>query len=210
MSFQNREDFLHTAGLFEFSLLVLGVALGWAFSVSSVEQIQWTLPATMWGILAGLALYLLITGLEHLPFDPLKSIQETVLEVIGRPLSQCSLIELALLSILAGIGEEVLFRGFLMTWIESWGGYWLGFGVSSFVFGLVHSVTWAYTFFATLAGGFLGWLFDATGQRNLLVPIIAHALYDFLAFIAIAKEARKMFGDEQSQKKSETDNEFEW
>lgn len=210
MSFQNREDFLHAGGLFEFALLLLGIILGWVFSVSPVENLQWTWTAAMWGSLAGALLFLLIMGLEQLPFDSLRSIQDTVIEIIGRPLSQCNLAELALLAILAGIGEEVLFRGFLMTWLESWGGYWLGLGASSFAFGLVHSVTWTYTLFATLAGAFLGWLFDATGQRNLLVPIVAHALYDFLAFIMIAREAKKVYGNEPVEQEPETDNEFEW
>ena len=192
--------------------MILGIALGWIFSINSVEHFHWTFSAAMWGTLAGVALFALITGIENLPFNLLRSIQDTVIDVIGKPLSQCSLIELALLSILAGIGEEVLFRGFLMTWIESWGGYWVGLGVSSFAFGLVHSVTWTYTIFATMAGGFLGWLFDATGERNLLVPTICHALYDFLAFIVIAREARKIYGDAPSDQNSEakSDNEFKW
>ncbi len=210
MSFQNREDFLHAAGLFEFAMLVIGLFLGWVFSVGAVEQIHWNWIAVMWGSLAGTVLFLVILGLERLPFDPLKSIQDTVVKVIGRPLSQCNLLELALLALLAGIGEEVLFRGFLMTWLESFGGYWVGLIISSVVFGLVHSVTWAYTFFAAMAGAFLGWLFDATGERNLLVPIIGHALYDFLAFIMIAREAKKEYGDEPFEENSETENEFEW
>jgi membrane protease YdiL (CAAX protease family) len=61
-----------------------------------------------------------------------------------------------------------------------------------------------------MAGGFLGWLFDATGQRNLLVPIVSHSLYDFLAFIMIAREAKKMYGDEPFEEEPETNNEFEW
>ncbi len=210
MSFQNREDFLHAAGLFEFAMLVIGLFLGWVFSVGAVEQIHWSWIAVMWGSLAGTVLFLVILGLERLPFDPLKSIQDTVVKVIGRPLSQCNLLELALLALLAGIGEEVLFRGFLMTWLESIGGYWVGLIISSIVFGLVHSVTWAYTFFAAMAGAFLGWLFDATGERNLLVPIIGHALYDFLAFIMIAREAKKVYGDEPFEENPETENEFEW
>lgn len=210
MSYQNREDFLHAAGLFEFAMLVIGLFLGWVFSVGAVEQVHWNLSAVMWGSLAGAVLFLVILGVEHLPFDPLQSIQDTVIKIIGRPLSQCNLLELALLACLAGIGEEVLFRGFLMTWLESIGGYWVGLGVSSVAFGLVHSVTWIYTIFATMAGGFLGWLFDATGERNLLVPIVAHALYDFLAFIMIAREAKKVYGDEPFEEEPETENEFEW
>ncbi len=210
MSYQNREDFLHAAGLFEFAMLLIGLFLGWLFSVGAVEQIHWNWPAVMWASLAGVVLFLVITTIERLPFNPLKSIQDTVVEIIGRPLSQCSLLELALLASLAGIGEEVLFRGFLMSWLESFAGHWIALGLSSVAFGLVHAVTWVYTIFAAMAGLFFGWLYDATGERNLLVPIISHSLYDFLAFIMIVREAKKVYGDAPPEENSETENEFEW
>ena len=40
-------------------------------------------------------------------------------------------------------------------------------------------MTLAYAMLAALVGGYLGWLHLASG--NLLVPILAHALYDFVA-----------------------------
>ena len=210
MSDHNHEDFLYSAGFFEFAMLVIGLFLGWVFSVEVADQIHWNWTALMWGSLAGIVLFLLVMGLEHLPFDPLRSIQDRIIATIGKELAKCTLLELALISLLAGLGEEVLFRGFLMTWLESMGGYSVGLGVSSIVFGLVHSITWLYMIFTALSGLFLGWLFDATGERNLLVPIVCHALYDFLAFIVIAREARKTFGDALYEEEAETENEFEW
>jgi hypothetical protein len=38
---------------------------------------------------------------------------------------------------------------------------------------------------------YLGWLLDATGHRNLLVPVMTHSAYDFLAFLVVASAARR-------------------
>lgn len=191
-------------------MLLIGLFLGWVFSVGAADQIHWSWTALMWGSLSAIALFLVILGFEHLPFDPLRSIQNRIIATIGKALAQCNLLELALISLLAGLGEEVLFRGFLMVWLESLGGYWVGLGLSSILFGLAHYINWVNVILTGVVGLFLGWLFDATGERNLLAPIVCHALYDFLAFIAIAREAKKTFGDALYEEETETENEFEW
>ena len=40
-------------------------------------------------------------------------------------------------------------------------------------------------------GVYFGLLLDATGSRNLLGPILAHGLYDYLAFLVVIREARQ-------------------
>jgi len=40
---------------------------------------------------------------------------------------------------------------------------------------------------ATLVGIYLGLALDVMGDKNLLVPVIIHGLYDFLAFLALMK-----------------------
>jgi membrane protease YdiL (CAAX protease family) len=59
---------------------------------------------------------------------------------------------------------------------------------SNVIFGLAHFVTPTYALLAGILGGYLGWLFTVSG--NLLAPIIAHGLYDFLAFLVVARECR--------------------
>ena len=51
------------------------------------------------------------------------------------------------------------------------------------LFGLLHAVNVAYAVLATLMGMYLGWLWMTTG--NLAVPIVAHAVYDFLRVVYI-------------------------
>ena len=53
--------------------------------------------------------------------------------------------------------------------------------VLSLLFGLAHALTRTYAVLATLVGFYLGFLFWLTG--NLLAPILAHAVYDFVALV---------------------------
>jgi len=197
LKFKSREEFLSSAGLFEFSLMFVALALGWLFSIAPTEHVEATPLAIGYGVLSAFPLFLVFLGLEHLPIKPIQKIQETVMQTLGNYLADCNWLELALLASLAGIGEEVLFRGFLMSWVETWGGYWPALIISSLAFGLMHAVTWVYTVFACLAGMYFGWLYDAAGERNLLPPILCHSLYDFLAFVVIVRDVRKERAAEQ-------------
>jgi uncharacterized protein len=81
---------------------------------------------------------------------------------------------IAIISVMAGLGEEVLFRGPMLA---HWG--WLA---SSVVFGLCHvggRETLPLGLWAAATGALLAWLAIATG--GLLAPMVAHGLYDGLA-----------------------------
>jgi multicomponent Na+:H+ antiporter subunit D len=91
---------------------------------------------------------------------------------------------------LAGIGEELVFRGVLQIWLEQWG-YATSLIVSNIVFALCHAVTLTYAILAFVMGLFLGLIMDAPENRSLLAPILTHALYDFFAFCVLAVDWRK-------------------
>ena len=79
-----------------------------------------------------------------------------------------------MISVLAGVGEEVLFRGAMQP---EW-----GLIATSLIFGLFHiggRLTMALGIWAACTGALLGWLTIATG--GLLAPIVAHITYDALA-----------------------------
>jgi hypothetical protein len=52
----------------------------------------------------------------------------------------------------------------------------------------LHAVTVTYAVLATAVGAYLGWLALTTG--NLLVPMIAHGLYDFVASVYLIHTVR--------------------
>jgi membrane protease YdiL (CAAX protease family) len=87
--------------------------------------------------------------------------------------------ELALVAALAGLGEEALFRGVVQTALAARLPAWAAVALTAAGFGLAHCLTPAYAVLAGIVGAYLGWTFLATG--NLLVPIVAHAVYDFIA-----------------------------
>jgi membrane protease YdiL (CAAX protease family) len=94
--------------------------------------------------------------------------------------------ELLLVSLLAGVGEELLFRGVLQPALAGSLGPWWALIAASLMFGLVHFLSVSYAVFATLMGVWLGVLWIASG--NLLVPIVAHAAYDFLTLVYVRRE----------------------
>jgi len=195
-----------SAGLFEFSLLIVALILGWIFAVQPAENVSLDWKALLIGIVGAVPLFLAFLGIEQLPIEPVQKIQEAVLDSLGRFLAGSTHLELILLATLAGVGEEVLFRGFLLPWVESLGGYWWGLGISSLLFGIMHAVTWTYTIFASLAGAYFGVMLDISGERNLLAPIAAHAFYDYLAFLVIIHDVKK---SEREYDEEESDDDFE-
>ena len=107
--------------------------------------------------------------------------------------------ELIVISICAGIGEELLFRGWLMQWLVEGAAAAPGtpapvavgvaLVVSSIIFGLFHPITRLYVVLATLMGLYFGLLVIYT--ENLLVPIAAHATYDAVQLIMTARQERE-------------------
>ncbi|MBN2294453.1 MAG: CPBP family intramembrane metalloprotease [Pirellulales bacterium] len=177
------------AAAFEGSLAIIAVVLGWAFGVMPTETFNLepasSLPAIGWGLAATVPLFGLLWVCVVIPWGPLDKLTRTVEEIIGPMLGSCSFADLAAVSLLAGLGEEMLFRGFLQPLVAGWAGeqvgVWVGLGVASLIFGLLHAITPTYAVVACLIGLFLGGLWLATG--NLLAPITAHAVYDFLALV---------------------------
>ena len=83
--------------------------------------------------------------------------------------------------LLAGIPEEILFRGAMQP---AWG-LWL----TAVTFGSLHAMSVAYFLYATLAGVMLGAL--ALWRDGLWAPIAAHTLIDILMFLLLMRRWRQ-------------------
>lgn len=93
--------------------------------------------------------------------------------------------QFALVAVLAGVGEELLFRGVLQTLLIRWTTLIVGLLAASLLFGLAHALSRIYFLLATLIGLYLGCLVI---QCNDLVSVmVAHALYDFLALAYLSR-----------------------
>lgn len=205
---QSPDEVFLTAVLFEGALGVLALVLGWAIGPSARATIpefvseQWWQIASglLYGSLAAIPILLFIEFVRRIPCEPVRELERLTDDEMIRSLLALRPSELIVISICAGIGEELLFRGWLMYWLAEGGAMATGSTasplalgaavvVSSIVFGLFHPITKLYVVLATLMGIYFGALAIYTG--NLLVPIAAHATYDAAQLIMTARSERK-------------------
>jgi len=184
------------AGLFEGGLAVLALAIGHIVGHSPLSTVPLTaegLPnngqALLWGLLAAVPMVAGLFAMDWIPLGALVRLKRLVQKLVMPLFRDATTAELALVAVLAGIGEELLFRGLLQdalaVSIGGTAGMWIGLSVAAAVFGLAHAVTRTYAVLATAVGVYLGWLFLATG--NLIAPMVAHAVYDFVALVYLVK-----------------------
>jgi len=177
------------AVVFEGGLGLLAIALGWWLGCRPMEAIGWSVPAAIGGALAALPMLVLFLATARLRIWPFFDVLRVVDELLVPLFRDCRLVHLAVISALAGWGEEMLFRGVIQEAVAGWvpgpWGIWIGLAAAAILFGLAHPITPGYVLLAGLIGIYLGWLQIATG--NLLVPIMAHAVYDFLALVYLVR-----------------------
>ena len=118
-------------------------------------------------------------------FAFLARLRELVRETIVPLFASCSPLEILLISIMAGIGEEVFFRGFLQGSLGRVVNPWIALVLVSALFGLAHYVSLGYAIIAGLLGAYMGALLLLTG--NLFVAMAVHALFDFAALLFISR-----------------------
>ncbi len=189
-------SFVVTAFFFEATLGVVALAGGWIVGVDPLATIPITagslgdhILAMTWGIAATVPLLAGLCLIHRVQIRAVTRIRHLVDERIVPLFQPLSLFDLAAVSFAAGFGEEVLFRGLLQTGIAQWwgdaNGIVVGVVMASVLFGLCHWITPTYAAIATFAGAYFGLLFLLTG--NLLTPLVAHALYDFLALVYLIR-----------------------
>jgi membrane protease YdiL (CAAX protease family) len=180
-----RRDVVLLALVVEGSLGILALGLGWLSDCLPWQSWSWDLQDVLWALSATVPLLLLFFLCVRWPLGPLVPIKQFV-ETVIKPLFQpCSLVDLAAISVLAGLGEEMLFRGVLQTVFSRWLPLGLALALASVLFGLLHWITTMYAVLATLMGAYLGWLYLHSG--NLMVAALTHALYDFVALTYLVK-----------------------
>jgi membrane protease YdiL (CAAX protease family) len=177
-----REMIVLLAILVEGGLLVLATVLGWAFDKPPVRELNWNAIGVLEGVAAALPMVAVFFLTQRWPVGPLRRLRRFAEEVIRPVLAPCTVIDLLGISVLAGLGEELFFRGTMQGVLSQWLDDWrLALVLASLVFGLLHAITFTYAALATLAGLYLGLAAHYTG--NLLVAVVAHALYDFLVLL---------------------------
>jgi membrane protease YdiL (CAAX protease family) len=189
-------DVYSMAVILEGGMAVVAGVIGWVIGVPPLETIarddaRWLahLAAVGWGALAAVPMLVGMIVTDRFPFGPFRELQKTVDDLVAPLFAPLTIFQLAVISILAGIGEEMLFRGLLQSGLAQGtdvrGGAWLALAGASLAFGLCHYLSATYFLVTTLIGLYLGALFLWTD--NLLAPIATHALYDFVALIYLVR-----------------------
>ena len=176
-----RKHMLLIAVGFEGALVLLGWGLGEILGTPAFGQLHFTVPAFGYGVLACVPMLLGLAWVARSGWRPLVRFRKTIDEDVSPLFAKCTVLDLVLISALAGLGEEVLFRGVMQTALGGAVGLWMAVAITSIVFGLAHFVTATYAVYATLIGVYLGVLLIVSD--NLLVPVAAHAVYDLLALV---------------------------
>lgn len=184
------DNFFKSACYFEGSLVIVAIVLGWIADVDPFASLIFSEAALAKGLLATLPLLILFFVLQQLPHPALQKIRSLLLETLGPRLYRRHWADLLILATIAGFSEEVLFRGVLQPWLEDAWNMTVGLVASNLIFALVHAVTPLYAALAMLVGLYLGTSLDYDGERNLLIPILIHSLYDFVAFVVILRNYR--------------------
>lgn len=174
---------LGLAGL-EASLALVSVILaGWLHGgLGPIGWAQFRPEALDWGLAAGglapplgFALWATSRAGTRLRFFQriIKDLDDSLFRsVLGR----ASRFELVILAAVAGVAEEMLFRGVLQPLI--------GVGLTSLAFGLLHAVSAPYFVVATGFGLYLGWISaeaEVLTGAGLFAPALIHSVYDYVA-----------------------------
>jgi len=191
-----QQNFTTIALVVEGGLAIVALALGWLLGQYPLESVSIAsdhLPqlagAIAWGLIATVPLLAVLLLSEWLSWGPLRKMSNVVDDVIVPLFRNATVFDLAAISLAAGLGEEMLFRGLLQAWVADHTGaeygVYIGLAVASVVFGLCHFVTPTYALLAGLVGIYLGWLLIVT--ENLAAPVVCHAAYDFVALLYFCK-----------------------
>lgn len=125
----------------------------------------------------------------------------------GRTLGALSTGEAFIFALASGIGEELLFRGFLQQILTeavfsgAWAD-WMGLIAASLIFGLLHvgpdiKKFWPWTAMAVVLGAGFGWMYLYTG--NVLAPILAHFTINFFNLQSIGRKYGHLKADHEQQ-----------
>lgn len=171
--------------VFELLLGVLGLFICWYLAIPILSSIN------MLSVLFALAMVLLLLAFQVPLYFLLRTFprlfrgsRQFVKEVLEPFCGQLSYTQALLVSLGAGIGEELFFRAALLPW--------LGILISSALFAVVHFGMAAHRYPLFICCYFLislGFSFQYLLTGDIFSVILAHALYDFLAIVRCKRSA---------------------
>jgi membrane protease YdiL (CAAX protease family) len=165
--------------------VLLALALGWWLAVAPFASLAWTWRGLAWGIAATAPLLLGLAWCLRTTLAPIARLVQVAEQRIAPLFAGSGPGALALVALFAGLGEEALFRGVIQPALAMHLPVWVALAATATLFGLAHWITPTYALLAGIVGAYFGGLLMVSG--NLLVPIVAHALYDLVALTLLVR-----------------------
>jgi uncharacterized protein len=172
----------------EGAVLLLGWAVSRWLDIRLVDHLHLSFRHILLGALAALPLLAGLLWTLRTRSKLIKDLIRVVQDQLGPLVAARSAGELALVAALAGLAEEVLFRGVMQGELARRLPGFVALVLTSVAFGLAHFLTLSYALLAGLGGLYLGALYWVQG--NLVIPIVAHALYDLVALLQLRRMYR--------------------
>lgn len=142
------------------------------------------LPSVLYGVLGALCTYAGLLLLTQIPgLFPNNLARQ--MRGLHRFASGYSWFVLFLLSVFAGVGEELLFRGALQGWLTAHTNTTTAVLAASVLFGLVHYASFTYFVVAAGLGLVLGMAYAITD--SILLVMVWHGVYDLVALFCLLR-----------------------
>src|SRR4051794_27991864 len=177
------------AVIVEGAIALIALLLAWFLHLPLRDMIPHSgrpmLEAIGRGLIATLPMLVLFWWLVHSNLASLRKLREQVEWLVREMFPEGDLGQFAMVAALAGVGEELLFRGVVQMKLSIWTTPLIGLVISSLLFGLAHALSKVYLVFAIAVGAFFGWM--VLRYNDLVGPMVAHGVYDFVALSYLAR-----------------------
>jgi membrane protease YdiL (CAAX protease family) len=194
----NRIALLNMVLIMEGVLLLIATGWSWLREIPMAAALVPNSRGLLLGTASGIALSISGAGIYWMSkfklFKWLVGIRELITKELAPLFSTITLPDVFLVAVTSGFCEEIFFRGVLQQ----------QFGIlsASIMFGFLHSPSLRYPqygIWAFVAGLFLGWLYDYTG--NLWAPIVAHVVNNILGLLLLRYISRSAATNSETDKK---------
>jgi len=178
----DRQGLLKTAVLLYLAMTAVALLIAWLAGVDLRPLLRWDWTQAALGVAAVLPMSIV--------FFVAPDLKDQVVDLLGPALARCRFHELVALAAMAGVAEELVFRGALEGWLRSYDVV-AAMIVTNLLFGAMHPITFVYFLMAFGFGLYFSVLASLGVDRNLTAPIVAHTVYDLIGFLLVASDYRK-------------------
>jgi membrane protease YdiL (CAAX protease family) len=184
----DRKTLLLITFIAEGGLILLGLVLMRSSGEGLCSRIDLSWRATACALLFCAPLLVALNVVIRSRWSPLSHLNRDIEEKVMPIFANCKTVDLVLIALLAGVGEELFFRGWLQGLLTGKFGVWAGILVVSAVFGCAHYLSASYALYAGLTGIYLGIVYQAFG--DLYIVMFIHAFYNFIALVLLVGRSK--------------------